>query len=251
MDDTSVGTETEEQHLSSLESLLDTLLHAGIRLKLSKCRFGVRSTEILGHRIDGKGLHPSEAHVEAIGRLVEPASGNELMRFLGLVNFFSDFIDHFAETAAPLYEVLKGTGFSKKRKHVQKFKIHDWDLRWGVVQRNAWKALKEALRNPEILVAPRRGMVKKVMTDASSYEPGGFLLQMSTNGKWRPVCFTGRLLRLAERKFTATEKECLAVVHALRKWRHYLHGERFVVVTDHLALRWLRSHKEPRERLAR
>ena len=57
MEDTSVGIETEEQNLPSLESLLGTLLHAGIRLKLSKCRFGVRSTEILGHHIYGKGLH--------------------------------------------------------------------------------------------------------------------------------------------------------------------------------------------------
>ena len=251
MDDTSVGTETEEQHLSSLESLLDTLLQAGIRLKLSKCNFGVRKAEILGHRVNSEGIQPSEAHVEAICNLVEPASGTELMRFLGLVNFFSDFVDHFAETAAPLYEVLKGTGFSKKRKHGQKFKIHDWDMRWGEVQRRAWQALKGALRNPEILAAPKRDMQKKVMTDASSYGLGVVLLQMTEEGKWRPVSFTSRLMRLSERKFTTTEKECLAIVHALRKWRHYLHGERFLVVTDHLALQWLLSLKEPIERLAR
>ena len=112
MDDTSVGTETEEEHLRSLETLLDTLLQSGVRLKLSKCSFGVRSAEILGHRIDEEGLHPSEAHVEAIERLSEPGSGNELMRFLGLINFFSDFVDHFAESTAPLYEVLNGKGIS-------------------------------------------------------------------------------------------------------------------------------------------
>ena len=251
MDDTSVGTDTEEEHLSSLESLIDTLLQAGVRLKLSKCSFGVRSTEILGHRVDNGGIRPSEAHVEAIGRLTEPASGNELMRFLGLVNFFSDFVEQFSSTAAPLYDVLKGTGFSKKRKHGQKFTIHDWDKRWGTPQRQAWQLLKSALHDPEILVAPRRGMRKRVMTDASSYGLGGVLLQETEEGKWRPVCFTSRLLKQSERKFTATEKECLAIVHSLRKWRHYLHGERFLVVTDHLALRWLLSLKDPRERLAR
>ena len=114
MDDTSVGTETEEEHLRSLETLHDTLLQCGERLKLSKCAFRVRSAEIVSHRIEGEGLHPTEAHVEAIERLSEPGSGSELMRFLGLVNFLSDFVDRLAETAASLYEVLKGTGFSNK-----------------------------------------------------------------------------------------------------------------------------------------
>lgn len=115
----------QRNSICRLESLLDTLLQAGIRLTLSKCNFGVRRAEILGHRVDSEGIQPPEIHVEAIGNLVEPASGNDLMRFLGLLNFFSDFVDHFAETAAPLYDVLKGTGFSKKRKNGQKFKIHD------------------------------------------------------------------------------------------------------------------------------
>lgn len=251
MDDTSVGTATEKEHLESLNTLLDTLLRAGIRLKLSKCSFGVRSAEVLGHKIDSEGIRPSQAHLEAIERLTEPASGSELMRFLGLVNFFSDFIDHFAETAAPLYEVLKGTGFSKKRKHGQKFRIPDWHRRWGSQQKRAWQELKGSLSDPEILVAPVRGLPKKIMTDASSYGLGGVLLQQMENGIWRPVSFTSKLMKLSERKFTATEKECLAIVHALRKWRHYLHGEKFRVITDHLALRWLLSLKDPRERLAR
>lgn len=105
------GTETEAEHLGALASLLDTLLHAGVRLKLSKYSFGVRSAEILEHRVDNEGLRPSDAHVEVIRQLVEPGSGDKLMRILGLVNFFSDYVDHFLETAAPLYDVLKGTGF--------------------------------------------------------------------------------------------------------------------------------------------
>lgn len=173
------------------------------------------------------------------------------MRFLGLMNFFSDFIDHFAETAIPLCAALKGTGFSKKRKHGQKLKIPDWDKRWGKVQTAAWAELKAARSDPEILAPPRRGRRKKVMTDASSYGLGAVLLQQIDEGKWAAVSFTSRKLKPSELKFTATEKECVAVVHALRKWRPLLHGEEFLVVTDHLALKWLLSLKEPRERLAR
>eukprot|EP00171_Calliarthron_tuberculosum_P022965 IDg22965t1 len=195
VDDTSVGTETEEEHLKSLESILDTLLKFNVRLKLSKCNFGVRSVEVLGHLVDENGLHPSTKHVEAIHQLVEPASGDELMRFLGLMNYFSDFIDHFADTARPLYSVLIGTGFSKKRKRGQKLITPDWDRRWGEEQREAWKSLKGALSNPEALMAPKRGAPKKIMTDASSYGLGGVLLQQGENGEWQPLAYTSKTLK--------------------------------------------------------
>ncbi len=131
IDDTSVGTESEEEHLQSLGEILSLFLAANVRLKFSKCQFGVRSAEVLGHLVDENGLQPSVGHVRAIRALVEPASGDELMRFLGLVNYFSDFVDHFADSARPLYNVLKGTGFSKKRRRGHKLIIPDWDQRWG------------------------------------------------------------------------------------------------------------------------
>ena len=237
MDDTSIGTETEDGHLESLSAILNLLFDAGVRLKLSKCDFGVRSAEILGHVVDERGLRPSDKHVEAIRALEMPRFGDELMRFLGLLNYFADFVDHFAETAAPLYEVLKGTGFSKKRKHGQRLVIPDWKQRWGEKQERAWKELKDAVADPEILAAPKRGAAKRVMTEASAYGLGGVLLQETSDGKWQPVSFTSRLLKKAERNYSPTERVCLAVIHALRKWRHYLHGEQFTVVTDHLALK--------------
>ena len=83
MDDTSLGTETENEHLKSLAFVLDLLYENGVRLKLSKCEFGVLRAEILGHVVDENGLRPSEKHVEAIRALEEPRSGDELMLFLG------------------------------------------------------------------------------------------------------------------------------------------------------------------------
>lgn len=142
MDDTSIGTSSEEEHIKSLAAILDLLYKAGVRLKLSKCAFGVRSAEILGRVVDSRGLRPSDKHVEAIRALVMPKSGEELMRFLGLVNYFADFVDHFAETAAPLYEVLKGTGFSKKRRHGQRLVIPDWKDRWVKYKQELGKSLR-------------------------------------------------------------------------------------------------------------
>ena len=78
------------------------------------------------------------------------------------------------------------------------------------------------------------------------------MLQDSSPGVWRPVAFTSRKMTDAEVKYTVTERECLAIVHALRKWRCYLHGEPDLIVeTDHFSLKWLMSLEEPRGRLAR
>lgn len=128
----------------------------------------------------------------------------------------------------------------------------DWDVRWGEAQRQAWKEIKNVLSAPEFLVPPRRGFPKRMLTDSSGYGIGGVLLQRVSGGSWRPVSLSSRNLTTAEEKYTVTERECLAIVHCLRKWRCYLHGEQNLVVeTDHFSLKWLMSLKEPRGRLAR
>jgi RNase H-like domain found in reverse transcriptase len=65
------------------------------------------------------------------------------------------------------------------------------------------------------------------------------------------VGFASRKLKGEEPRYTTTEKEYLAVVFALRKFRQYLHGEKFEVITDHIALTWLLALRDPKERLAR
>jgi hypothetical protein len=93
---------------------------------------------------------------------------------------------------------------------------------------------------------------KRLCTDASRYGLGVALLQFEGEDKgWLPVGFASRKMKGAEPRYTTTEKECLAVVFGLRKFRHLLHGEDFEVVTDHIALTWLLSLREPKERLAR
>lgn len=172
MVDVSFGTESAEGHLRSLESVVRRFLDAGTRLKLSKCQFGVRAGKNFGHCIEEDGLKPSAAHVKAIWELVEARNGEELMRFLGLVNYFSDFVDHFAEIARPLHAVLKGPDFNRKKRRGSHLVIKDWGRRWGSCQRKSWEKLKKVLGDPEFLASPRRGAAKKVMTDASGYGLG-------------------------------------------------------------------------------
>ena len=114
MYDVSMGMATVKERRRCLDSALKIFCDDGARLKLSKCQFVVCKAKTLGHRIYRNGIKSSDAHVEAMRRLGELGGGEELMRLLELINFFSNFFDHFSEIARPLQEVLVGTGFNKK-----------------------------------------------------------------------------------------------------------------------------------------
>lgn len=93
---------------------MDTLLKAGARPKLSKCSFGFRRAEVPGNVVDKDGLGPSSKHLKSINKLIGPASGDEMMRFLWLANLFAAFVDSFADKASLLYDFLKGTVMTTK-----------------------------------------------------------------------------------------------------------------------------------------
>lgn len=122
------------------------------------------------------------------------------MRYLGLANYFSSFVDYYAEDAPLPFDVLKGTGFSKKKKiYSQRLVIPDCVKRWGEAPARAWRKIKAALNEPEIFAGPQRSVLKNIMTDASAYGLGVVLLQYGSEKEWRPVSFISRLLKSAER----------------------------------------------------
>jgi RNase H-like domain found in reverse transcriptase len=107
------------------------------------------------------------------------------------------------------------------------------------------------LASPDFLAPPRYGAERKLVTDASQYGLGVFLLQKEVERGWLPLGFASRKLKGAEVRWTVSEKESGAVIFGLKKFRHLLYGEEFTVVTDHKALAWLMSLTDPKDRLAR
>ena len=172
IDDISMGTQTAEAHLLCLKSVLGTFIAVGARLKLSKYAFGEGEVEVLGPRIGAQGIKPSNLHVQAIRDLLQPQNGEDLMRFLGLANYFSEFVDHFADAARPLYVVLRGTGFNKGKRPGKRLVIPDRSSRWGNAQTKAWRHIKGALSHPPFLCPPE-GAPKRTLADASRYRMGG------------------------------------------------------------------------------
>jgi Reverse transcriptase (RNA-dependent DNA polymerase) len=155
MDDILCGTGDERDYIMLVTMILDRFLDAGARLQLSKCRFGFRDVEVLSHRVTKEGIRPSKAHTDALRAMREPTDAASLLRFLGVVSFFSKFIPDAATHMAPLYHVLGGTGWNKKKPRsrpvvIPDFHVQIFHVRWTEQCRDAWIHLLEALLEPEV-----------------------------------------------------------------------------------------------------
>ena len=117
----------------------------------------------------------------------------------------------------------------------------------------AFETLKRKLISPPILALPKMDRPYMIETDASAYQLGATLLQQqdpSNPKEWVPVGYWSKTLNSAEQNYSATERECYSVVWAVTTLRPYIEGQKFVVRTDHDALRWLLTLNDPSGRLS-
>ncbi|UYV75641.1 hypothetical protein LAZ67_13000826, partial [Cordylochernes scorpioides] len=234
LDDIVVYSKSFNEHLHRLEIILQCLDKAELRLNPKKCLFGTKRIRVFGHLVDSKGIYPDPEKIEAIAKFPTPKSITDVRSFIGLCSYYRRFIENFAEKAAPLHEVFK----------------KDNKFTWNSDQQDAFDSLKKALMSEPVLAYFEEQLPTELHTDASGYGIGAVLVQIN-DGKERPVGYASRTLFKAEKNYSTTERECLAAIWAINKFRPYLFGREFVIVTDHHALCWLSNLKDPTGRLAR
>ena len=192
-----------------------------------------RSIKLLGHIVDKDGTRPVGAKVQAIHQFPISTRG-DLHTFLGMTGHYSTYCKDYAKISIPLRKVLHGRGpFTLTREH-----------------EIAISQLKNILLSEPVLAHPDWDLPFEVHCDASNYAIGVVLCQV-IDGKERVIGYYSRLLRDAEKRYDTTQKECLAVVWAVKKLRPYLYGRPFVVKTDHASLKWLLNLKDHKGRLMR
>ena len=220
IDDILISGKTQAEHDQSVRMVLQRLDEVGLKVRKDKCEWNKRSVTFLGHIISENGVSPVPEKIEAIKQMKAPTNTSELKSFLGILNYYRKFMRDPATKLEPLHRLLR--------------KSEKW--RWGKEQQEAFQQVISLLTSWSVLTPfdPKKPLV--LTTDASPVGIGAVLSHRTPDGQEQPIGFMSRSLNSAERNYSQTEKEALAMIYGVFKFQHYLIGHPFIIETDHRPL---------------
>ena len=219
VDDILVFGVNQEEHDANLRTVLKQLEAKDFRLQKSKCQISVSEITFLGHIVSASGIRPDPKNVDPIKNAKQPRTVKQIASFLGMVNYYSDFIPKLATLAEPLRRL--------QRKNVK--------FVWSQQCQNAFDKLKAAISEGVKMFIFDPNAPTFVSVDASDVGIGGVLSQIQ-NGREVPIAHASHTLQERERAYAVNEKEALACVWACETWEKYLLGRHFTLRTDHSSL---------------
>jgi hypothetical protein len=222
MDDILIYNPTMNSHIKHLEQVFSILQQNELSVKQSKCSFAQQKLEYLGHIIIAQGVATDPAKVQAVQNWPVPKNAKQLRGFLGLTGYYRKFIRNYSLISRTLSNLLKkNTLFS-----------------WTYNEQHAFDFLKEKMLAAPVLALPDFSIPFTVETDASKRGVGAVLTQ-----KGHPLSYLSKALGPTAQTMSTYEKECLAILLAVEKWRSYLQHAQFTIITDHRSLVHLSDQK--------
>ncbi|KAM0981427.1 hypothetical protein ACFX2A_014761 [Malus domestica] len=234
MDDFSVFGDSFDGCLENLTLILKRCVETNLVLNWEKCHFMVKQGIVLGHIVSERGIEVDKSKIDLVRYLPSPTSVREVRSFLGHAGFYRRFIKDFSKISTPLCRLLQ----------------KDVSFEFNEECEKAFKHLKEMLTSAPIIRPPDWSIPFELMCDASDYALGAVLGQRKDKQP-HVIYYASRTLNDAQLNYSTTEKELLAVVFALDKFRSYLLGTKVIIYTDHAALKYLLTKKEAKPRLIR
>jgi hypothetical protein len=239
IDDLMTHSTTFDDHITHLRKMLTALVEHNLTVKLSKCKFAQREVKFLGHIISHQQVKMNPDSVQKIMAWQRPKSGingvKALRGFLGMTGWYRKFIKNFSHIAKPLFELTK--------------KNQPWI--WSDACETAFRTLRDAITQYPVLRAADPNKDYVLETDASDDALSATILQHDDNGDLHPVAFASKTLNDAQRNYSVTDREALAIVWGLEHFNSYCEGHRYTAITDHAALRYLYTSKNKTPRLHR
>ncbi|CAN6700804.1 unnamed protein product [Malus baccata var. baccata] len=214
MDDFSVFGDSFDGCLDNLTLILNRCIETNLVLNWEKCHCMVKHGIVLGHIVSAKGIEVDKSKIDLVRYLLSPTSVREVRSFLGHAGFYWRFIKDFSKISQPLCRLLQ----------------KDVTFKFDDECEKAFNHLKEKLTSAPII---------------------GAVLGQRRDKKPHVIYYASRTLNDAQLNYSTIEKELLAVVFALDKFRSYLLGTKVIIYTDHAALKYLLTKKEAKPRLIR
>lgn len=233
LDDLIIKAHDWTELLTNIRIILERLRRFKLTAHLSKCHFGKDNIKYLGHIITPESNQAPQAHITAIQTFPIPTTKRKLQSFLGTCNWLREYVPKASEVLDPLYKICTRKPF-----------------KWKPEENEVFQTAKDAFSNLQPLSRPVEHLPFVLQTDASHIGLGATLYQSDGESK-KIIANVSASLSETERRYNSNEKECLAVLWAIRKFRPYLEGREFILRTDNRALLWLDKFKEDRSKLTR
>ncbi|GFU28942.1 retrovirus-related Pol polyprotein from transposon 297 [Trichonephila clavipes] len=200
MDDVIITSPSFNEHIEHLNQTFTLLRDAGLTLNKNKCYFARDKLKYLGLIISKEGIETDNNKVKAITEMKPPKNNKEMSKILGMAGWYQKFIPHYADICEPLYRLKKkGAKFN-----------------WSTEAQDSLNKVKRALTEVPVLQLSNFQEQFNLFTDAS-----GVGIDAVLNQNHRPIAFASKTLNKAKRNYTVTERECLAMILALNKFRTY------------------------------
>nr|AAG37039.1 polyprotein [Dictyostelium discoideum] len=222
IDDCIIYSKNNEYHIEHVKLLFEKFKEKGAKLQITKCEFEKEEIKFLGYIVSKNGITYDSSKFNELLKTPPPSNQKELMKLLGTVNYFRTFIKNFTHLTSSFYPLLKkGVNF-----------------KWTDELENDRVKLFTTLAQTNLLSFPQDTDDNVIETDASIIGIGGVMIQ---NGK--PVSYYSRTLNNAEKNYSVTERECLAIIESIKYFKSYINGRKVKIITDHQPLKYLLTGK--------
>ena len=205
-----IVTETEKRHDEIMEEVLRRMEENNLFVKPEKYVWKVRKVGFLGVIIGPDGVRMEKKKIQGVVDWLVPRSVKDVQKFLGLANYYRQFVKDFAKIEKLLHEMT--------RKEIK------WN--WREKQQKVFEELKKRFTIKPVLVIPELDREMRVEVDVLDFATGRVLLMKYEDEKWRQVTYISKLLNEVERNYKIHNKEMLAIIWCLEVWRHFLEGAR-------------------------
>ena len=215
MDDILIAAKNPVEHDEILTQVIERAKSWNLKLNYDKCHIRKSEVQYVGHLVTARGLKPDPAKVRALQEMPAPKTKEDVRRFLGFIQYLAKFIPNLSKMDAPLRKINK----------------QDVEFFWEKEQAESFSELKKVCSEAPVLAYYNPEKKLTIQCDASSFAVGAVLLQDN-----QPLAYTSRALTTTEANYAQIEKEMLAVVHACKKFHHFIFGRKVKVESDHRPL---------------